>query len=382
MPRLFLLCEYATLNGGERSMLSTLETVRAAGWQPVVAAPPHGPLADALAARGIEFVRFETRGQHGQRLPSAELREELARVLGHARPRLLHANSLAMGRLSGPVAADSRIPSVAHLRDILRLGPQAVADLNCHNRLLAVSRATRDAHVAQGLEAARIHVLYNGVDLEQFRPRPPTGFLHRELTLPPGTPLIATIGQISLRKGQDVLAHAATTIADRTSAHWLILGERFSEKEESRRFEADLHRAAAGPLAGRLHVLGNREDVSVILNELTLLVHPARQEPLGRVLLEAAASGTAIIATDVGGTPEIFPADSDSTCLVPADDDDALAAAMLDLLDDAARRRNLALAARRRAEEAFDIHARAAELLTHYDLLGVGEQSPTFSRGS
>ena len=61
-------------------------------------------------------------------------------------------------------------------------------------------------------------------------------------------------------------------------------------------------------------------------------MHPARQEPLGRVLLEAAAAGVAVVATDVGGTREIFPPEADAARLVPPDDADALAAAMLELL--------------------------------------------------
>ena len=61
---------------------------------------------------------------------------------------------------------------------------QAIADLNCHSRLLAVSEATRQFHVAQGLAGEKTFVLYNGIDLEQFRPRPPTGYLHRQLGLP------------------------------------------------------------------------------------------------------------------------------------------------------------------------------------------------------
>ena len=56
-------------------------------------------------------------------------------------------------------------------------------------------------------------VLYNGVDLERFRPRPPTGYLHRQLGLAPDVPLIGTIGQISLRKGHDVLAAALANLS-------------------------------------------------------------------------------------------------------------------------------------------------------------------------
>lgn len=148
--------------------------------------------------------------------------------------------------------------------------------------------------------------------------------------------------------------------------HYAIIGERWSGKPESRRFEAKLHAAAAGSLAGRLHFLGFRKDVDRILNELCLLLHPARQEPLGRVLLEAAAAGASIVATDVGGTPEIFPPDSESALLVPPDDPQAMAAAALELLNNDTLRTNLGAAARRRAEEAFAAERATARLVEHY----------------
>ena len=301
-----------------------------------------------------------------------------------------------MGRLSGPVAAHLGLPSLSHLRDIIRLSAQAVADLNCHKRLLAVSHATRTFHVAGGLSAEKIHVLYNGVDLDEFCPRPPTGYLHRELGLPPESPLVGTIGQIGLRKGQDVLLHAAARIAHRAGdVHYVIVGQRNSEKEESRRFEqgymtrcrrvpcphlswACLNRRrpphahderghGTDGLAHRVHFLGVRDDVSRLLNELTLLVHPARQEPLGRVLLEAAAAGLAIIATPAGGTPEIFPPEQNAARLVPPDDPGAVADAILELLGDPVVRNRLGIAARRRVEEQFDIRVSVGNLLRQYE---------------
>ena len=434
MPEILLLCEYAALNGGERSMLGTLDGVRAAGFSPVVMAPPQGPLAEALAVRQVELLPFQCRtagdcpnfrvSENGtvpfsvteqNRRPQGRLRDELAEKLRRRRPALLHANSLAMARLSGPVAAELRIASLGHMRDIIKLSGRAVADLNCHSRLLAVSHAVRNFHVAGGVAAEKIDVLYNGVDLAEFRPRAATGYLHRELGLPPAAQLIGTIGQISLRKGQDTLLKAAAAIADRLpNVHYLILGERHSEKEESRQFERELHDGAGGALAGRsvegdspifadtkigtvptkigtvpakigtaptkigtvptkigtvpgrVHFLGFRGDVDRLLNELTLLVHPARQEPLGRVLLEAAAAGVAIIATSVGGTPEIFPATSDAARLVPPNDAMALGEAIVELIADPAWRGVMAEAARRRAEEKFDLRTAVEGLLRHY----------------
>lgn len=229
MPEILLLCEYATLNGGERSVLATLDGVRAAGFAAVVMAPPQGPLAEIMAARGVELLPWACRTAERNRRPQAHLREELAQLLRRRRPALLHANSLAMGRLSGPVTADVRIPSLAHLRDIINLSGQAIADLNCHARLLAVSQATRRFHVAAGLAAEKVCAVYNGVDLDEFRPRTPSGYLHRELGLPPETQLVGTIGQIGLRKGLDVLLQAAGVIAGRLlNVHYLIVGQRHS----------------------------------------------------------------------------------------------------------------------------------------------------------
>jgi len=367
MPKLLLLCEYPTLGGGERSMLATLEGIEASGFSPAVICPPQGPLADALRRLDVDVLPFEPRSAAGQRLDQPRLREEMARLLGHHRGDLLHANSLSMGRLSGPVAAELQMPSIAHLRDIVKLSRQAVADLSRHARLLAVSRAAADFHTAAGVPPQKTRVLYNGVDLAEFRPRPGSGYLHRQLRLPPDALLVGTIGQICLRKGQDVLVRAAAEVAGKLkNVHYLIVGARHSEKEESRRFEADLNAAATGPLAGRLHFLGFRDDVEQILCELALLVHPARQEPLGRVLLEAAAAGAAVVATDVGGTGEIFPPESRAARLVPPDDAGALAAAIRQLVADRALRRRLSRAARRRAEEAFDIRDATAALLAHY----------------
>ena len=367
MPSVLILCEYAALNGGERSMLSSLDGIVRAGYAVRIAAPAVGPLADALKSHGVEAVPFESSYPDGRRLTIEERRSRLAEILRIHRPALVHANSLAMGRLSGPVASELGVPSISHLRDIVALSRQAVADLNCHGRLLAVSEATRRYHVVQGLGEDKTYVLYNGVDAQQFRPSPPTGYLHDALGLSRDLPLLATIGQISLRKGLDIAAAALSSLADDTPFAWLIVGQRHSDKDETRQLEDELIHAAQNRLPGRLFFLGTRDDVARILPELTLLIHSARQEPLGRVLLEAAAASRAIVATDVGGTSEIFPPESDAAVLVPPDDPACMAQAIDDLLRDPVRRTPLGANARKRIESAFTVAGATAGLLSHYE---------------
>jgi glycosyltransferase involved in cell wall biosynthesis len=369
MRRLLILCEYPTLLGGERSMLATLPAVAADGYDVRVAAPVGGPLVEALRECGISHVPYEPRDAAGERLPLERLRAELTGLLRSQRPDLVHANSLSIARIAGPVVGDCGPKSVGHLRDIVKLSRQVVDDLNQHDVLVAVSAATRQFHVNQGLAAVRCVVAWNGVDVQSFCPRARTGYLQRELDLPDDVRLVATIGQLGLRKGTDVaLAAAARVAAVVREVHWLIVGERTSGKDESREFEHKLRLMANElPLRGRVHFVGQRADVREMLTECELLVHAARQEPLGRVLLESAASGLPVIATDVGGTREIFPTEADGAVLVPADDDTAIAEAQLALLGDDQRRRALQAGGRRRAEQYFDIRHAATRLREIYD---------------
>ena len=121
-----------------------------------------------------------------------------------------------------------------------------------------------------------------------------------------------------------------------------------------------------GILEGRVHFLGIRSDVSQLLNELTLYAHAARQEPLGRVLLEAGASGRAIVATRVGGTDEIFPPAERAAVLLESDSPQTLSDALLNLLADEGTRRRLGVAARRRIADGFDARQAARRLISQY----------------
>ncbi len=372
MTRAAWLFEYPTLHGGEHSLLAMLPFVHSAGFEIVALAPPAGPLAERLRRERVSILPFKTVDASGGRAPQAQLRERLAALLAQTKPDLLHANSLAMGRLSGPVAAELQLPSLSHLRDIIKLSDAAVADLNRHARLLAVSEATRAFHAEQGIEAEKIQVLYNGVDLQKFRPRPPTGWLHAQLGLQADALLAGSIGQLVMRKGHDVLARAAVRLADRLpQLHCILVGARHSQKAEAVEYEAALHQTFADAgMDDRVHFLGTLENIAELLPELTLLVHSSRQEPLGRVLLEAAATGVACIATDVGGTREIFPPAEEAARLIPAGDEAALANAVAELISNPQERARLGMAARRRAEAQFDIQLAAAGLVQHYRDLG------------
>jgi len=341
-PKVLLFFEYATLNGGEFSMLAMLETLGQTEFEFVAAVPTSGMLTERLEQCGIQVLPLKLRDTQGQKLSIEQINSHLVELVRQVSPDIVHANSLSMGRMVGRIASQLPIRCTSHLRDIIRLNKTAVSDLNRNAGLIAVSNATKQFHVEQGILPGKLHVIYNGVNTELFRPTPSTGILKQELSLSDSAVLVANIGQICLRKGQTLLAQAAVSLAEEfPDANYLFIGQRHSQKQESIVYEKaiGLIFREAG-IEERLKCLGFREDVPVILNEVDLLVHTAHQEPLGRVLLEAASCGQAIVATEVGGTAEIL-ADQVSAVLVRPDDLKALTAAIRRTLTDRAFRAGL-----------------------------------------
>ena len=373
-PTVAVAFEYPSVHGGERSFLAVAPALERR-FELVALAPAAGPLAGALRAAGLPAVGCDVKDE-------AALRAALAEV----RPALLHGNSLSVGRALGRLAADPGSPPpcpvTAHLRDILNLSAAATRDLGRCAALVAVSAATRDHHVARGLPAGRVRVVHNGIDPAAFLSGVHGGgngggnrggnrdavrrSVREELGVPGDAPLLLTIGQIGLRKGWDALADAAGLIPPAGAGpppHFVVVGERWSRKAESVRFEADVFATLERNAPGRVHRLGTRSDVPRLMAAADLLVHPARQEPFGRVLLEAAAAGLPIVATAVGGTREML---GDAFAPVPPGDAAALAAALARLLTDAGERSRLAAAARRRVAR-FTVEAAAAGLAAAWD---------------
>ena len=141
--RILIFCEFARLHGAEQSLLSVLGSVSAAGFELQIAAPPAGALATEIRRRDMVLLPLEFPAGPAHR-QQTDRREVIRSVLRQSQPDLVHTNSLSMSRLTGPLVAEMDVPSLGHLRDILRLSRQAIADLNCHTRLLAVSTATRN----------------------------------------------------------------------------------------------------------------------------------------------------------------------------------------------------------------------------------------------
>jgi len=370
--------EFGISNGGENSFLAIAPRLMKYGWEMHAAVPPDTEFASALEACNIKTHPWSVHDPDGVRKSQEVVRKELAWLIGNVQPEILHFNSLSTSRIGGPVARQLEIPSLGYLRDIMKLSKKAIEDINQLDRIIAVSQATKDWHIGQGIDVTRTFVVYNGVDAETFCPSSEMAVSNRpniraELSLASGAPILLFVGQIGIRKGVDLLAAAFLQLAEhQTDLQLVIVGERHSRKQEAIEYEDNIINSIQdSAYSHRVHWLGRRHDIAEIMRESTILVHPARQEPLGRVLLEAAASGLPILTTRVGGSAEIL-RQTDDPCsldplLIAPDSPDQLATRLLELIGNPEKLAEFGTTLRKRAIDGFSLKQCAAQIASHYD---------------
>lgn len=236
-----------------------------------------------------------------------------------------------------------------------RNGWQRMAVRGAYGRATAVvcvSEFTRKQMHLAGVHPKTERVIPNGADPERFRVLPDTDSagLKADLALP-GARLLVTVGNVTARKGQDIVVRAMPAILERIpGAHYLIAGLP-TGGEEIRKLAAELG------VADRVHLLGRVEDPRLvrILNAADIFVMTSRHtrdgdfEGYGIAVIEAALCGLPAVVASGAGLAEAV-SDGHTGLCVPPEDPGSTARAIVSLLEDQALRRRMGEAARSRAE--------------------------------
>ncbi len=234
--------------------------------------------------------------------------------------------------------------------------------------VVAVSGAMRDdvLRVYPAIDPERVHVIHNGIDVDEYRPDRRADALERN-GIDPARASVLFVGRITHQKGLTHLLAAADDI-DRSAQLVLAAGAPDTD-ELARETEATVERLRAerGGVVWIEKML-ERPEVIQLLTHATVFVCPSVYEPLGIVNLEAMACETAVVASSVGGIPEVVEGDV-TGLLVPPADPDALARAVNKLLADPERARRMGAAGRRRAVEQFSWRAVAERTVALYERL-------------
>jgi glycosyltransferase involved in cell wall biosynthesis len=353
--------------GGQLVALQLVRALRERGDEVLVVSPTPGPFVDLLEREGVDVHRIDV-----SRTFHVREAVRLARVLRSERVDLLHTHTAVaanvLSRLAGRVAG-IRVITHMHIENYFR--PQRIgrvvhatldnATSRLATRIIAVSDDTRKALVKQGVPERLIVTVHNGIE-------PVRGGARRgreALGLPPEGRLIGSIARLAAVKGQRELIEAFAELAgDRPDVALVLVGKDLEQAGSYQR-ELEGHARALG-IADRVTFTGYREDADQLLEEFDVFALPSWIEGLPMVVLEAMAHGKPVVATPVGGTPELV-VEGETGLLVPARDAAALEQALARLLDDPDERRRLGEAGRARVERDFTAKAMVERVFALYD---------------
>jgi glycosyltransferase involved in cell wall biosynthesis len=339
----------------DRDRYAVVAGVGGAGW-----------LADELRALGAD-VHF---------LPAADgtvfswrTAQALLRLLRAQRPDVLHTflfqmnayGSLA-GRLLGiPVVTSIRSKHYELARKHRLLAWQLMARLS--DRVTANSADLRDTFCRHArVPRHRVTVIPNGVDAQRFGGAQRRAAIRQQLDIPPTAPVIGAVGRTHPVKGHRFLVEAMARIAPRwPQARLLLVGDKVEPE-----FTALARIVSARGLGERVIFTGARDDVADLLGAMDVFALPSLSEGMSNALLEAMAAGLPVVATAVGGNPEVL-AHGELGVLVPPGAPGELADAIAGILRDYSVARALGERARAYVAQWYDWRQMANRYSLLYD---------------
>lgn len=261
--------------------------------------------------------------------------------------------------------------------------------------VIAVSAAMkRDVRELYGVAEDRIRVIHNGIDPDEYRPRP-GGEVLRRFGIDPDIPIVLFVGRITRQKG---ILHLVRALPKARGDFQVVLCAGAPDTPEIGEEMAQLVAEARQSTSLPVHWISEmvqREDIIALNSEAALFVCPSVYEPFGIINLEAMACETPVVASAVGGIPEIV-IPGETGVLVPlesrgggsAEPKDpeafttALAAAITELMGQPDRRREMGKAARKRVLDHFSWRAIARQTLDFYaDVARREPQKAEWERG-
>jgi len=280
----------------------------------------------------------------------------LARYVRRNLIQIVHSYGFYPNVFTVPVArmagASIVVASIRDTGDILSPIQRRVQKMVCKlaDCVLVNAEAIRESLIQQGYDPCNIVVIRNGITVSRFERKQRGAILRQELGLPAAARLVGVFSRLNRMKGVEYFLEAAKVLAERLpDVCFLVVGDGGIRPELE-------ERAARLGLGGRIVFTGFRSDIPDLLSEAAVSVLPSLSEGISNTLLESMASGVPVVATRVGGNPEVVE-DGVSGLLVPPRDSAALAAAIGRILEDEQLASALGQAGMRRVSELFSIES-------------------------
>jgi len=300
----------------------------------------------------------------------------LIRYLSHYQPDIVHTQLESANTLGTLAAAYLHIPSVStlhvmkyldwHSREYWRLRFMWAAFRLFNKRIFAVSESARQFFIkSEHISPHRIQTLYNGIDLSVFSAG--KGDKQNEFNIPPGSKVILTVAYLREAKGIQYMLQALPAIlAAHPECRYLIVGDG-DYRLPLQNLARDLG------IENNVVFTGSRQDIPRILALSDIFVLPTLDDALPTVLAEAMAARKAIVASEVGGIPEMVFHGKNGLLVTPRDPV-KLAEACLDLLDHSEKSEGLGAMGFEIASRTFNVENQCRQLEDCYKKLAAGSK--------
>jgi glycosyltransferase involved in cell wall biosynthesis len=319
-----------------------------------------GPLLSEVESLGISIVEFPIDSLYN--FKAAKLFVQLVRFLRREQIQIVHTFDFYTSVFAVPAARLAGVPVVlASRRELLNLRTawqQRAIRVACRLATGVVANSRAVGHDMVGAESGslrKIHILPNCIDLDKFEQKSDAEKIRRELRVSPRSILIGALGNLRPEKNLETFLLAARGIVDAIpSAEFLVIGDG-PAANKLKSLANDLH------VSESVHFLGERPDVPDLLAALDILVMSSYTESFPNAILEAMAMGKPVVATNVGGIPEVVE-EGQTGFLVPPRDPKAIADRVLSLCRNSIQRLQMGQTARARVERNFTVQAVTAKL--------------------
>jgi glycosyltransferase involved in cell wall biosynthesis len=303
---------------------------------------PDDAIAVGALAAHLALVRPDVIHNHMYRAELVGTRAAIALgVLGLRRPYIVST------------VHSSRVRSAEDREQLRRLTPHM-------DQLIAVSRAMEQKIVEEGRALAPVRLIYNGVDLERYEHQEACCTLRDEYGMEPGSQIVGVVARLEPEKGHPTLLEAWPRVLQKVPGAYLLVVGEGTRRAELEQLARDLR------IAHRVVFTGRRDDVPAVTAALDVAVLPSYREAQGLTILEAMALSRPVVASNVGGIPEVIQ-DGATGLLVPPRDPEALAAAIVRILTDHPLADTLARAGHDLVHDRFCLELMVKEIEAIYD---------------
>ncbi len=357
IPILYLSHCGSSIGGGEKQLAHLVENIDRSHYQPLVVCPDDGVFAEYLRSVGIPTVVLGLPSWRKAKslLVRYSAAKKLAALAEAHEAKLIHTSDSWFNPYLWHLRKRLKIPAISHVRTLLTSSQVKKYRFNRMDSIVAISERSKNWLIRSGIDAHKVAVILNCVNLSDFRPAP--------LKTTSAEYVVGIVGRIEPFKRQKLFIEIAARVAAQTgSVRFYIVGAAL-DTPDHRAYNREVHELVAKyQLHGTVHFMGHRTDMPEVMQGLDLLVTLSA----GSVIAEAMAAGTPVLGTAVGSASEMI-VHGVTGYIMPPESTQEIADKIMELATDRRQSAAMGQRARKYAEGAFSVETHVQKVQEVYE---------------